>query len=547
MGEALAGVAGGLGLFFAGMHLLTENLKALAGTRMRKAAQRWTRSPAASLLWGLAAGTVTQSMAGATFVAVSILRGGFVELRTAIALCLGAGAGVTTLVLIVTLDAKTIALCLIGISAAVIASEHMASYRSVASAVFGAALLVLGLFMLKDSVAPLATQPWVRDVITDAGSLIGTFLVCALLAALVQSSSAICVVLISLQSVGVVSGEQVLTGIYASGVAGALSLYALGSGLDGRAKQLTMSMVWYNLSISTVMVTLFVVELTFDIALVKAALMGGALPMEQKLALFYVALGVLPMVPAFVLLGPIERALRRRYPESEHDVLARPRYLHDQAHVDGESALMLADLELKRILSDCSAYFQAFRRGEAIAGVRAAIEELLQEVGVFLDEAAHQHPSYEHERRNALANRARALQWLNQSLATLCEAFGDPAPRTWLATPIDNLRDTLRESAEAALLTLIDALEDDDEFSWEAAHQVTRDRSELMNRIRSGYFAQYPQFDESQVMDVLLATNAFEEVFYSMRHLEDCWNPNRYRRGGPGDERHDPGSEHGRR
>ena len=83
-------------------------------------------------------GTVTQSMAGATFVAVNMLRGGLVELRTAIALCIGAGVGVTTLLLLVTLDANTIALCLSGVSAAVISSEHMASYRSIASAVIGA-------------------------------------------------------------------------------------------------------------------------------------------------------------------------------------------------------------------------------------------------------------------------------------------------------------------------------------------------------------------------------------------------------------------------
>ena len=192
--------------------------------------------------------------------------------------------------------------------------------------------------MLKDSVAPLAAQPWVRDVITDASSLVGTFVVCALLAALVQSSSAICVVLISLASVGVLSSDQVVAGIYASGTAGTLSLYVLGSGLAGKAKQLIMAMVWYNLSISAVMITLFVVELAFDIALVKAALVGTPLPMEQKLALLYVALGVLPMVPALVLLGPVVRVIRQRFPDSEHDEMARPRYLHDQAHVDADSA-----------------------------------------------------------------------------------------------------------------------------------------------------------------------------------------------------------------
>ena len=527
MVETLAGVAGGLGLFYIGMHTLTENLKALTGTRIRRAAKRWTKNSASSVLWGLVTGAITQSMAGATFVTVSLLRGGLIEVRTAVALCIGATAGVTTLVLIVALNAQTIALCIVGAAAAVITIERLEPYRKVAMAAFGAALLVLGLIMLKDSVAPLAAQPWMRDAITGAGSLIGIFLVCAVLTALVQSSSAMTVVLISLESVGVLSGDQVVLGIYAACTASPLTLWVLGSGLKGEAKQLTMAMVWYNLAIALVMIALFIVELTFDIALVTAALVDTPLPMEQKLALLYVSLGVLPMVPALVLLGPFVRVIRQRYPESEQDELARPRYLHDQAHVDADSALMLAELELKRALSHCLAHCEAIRQGESVTGIRAAISELLTVIDEFADETARQHPSYEYERRNALANRVKAVQWLNRSLARFCETLGAPAPQTWLPNPIGGLKDTLRESADAALMTLIDAIEADDESSWDAAHHVSEDRSELMSRVRSRYYAQHPQFNEEQVRDVLLATNAFEEFFYSLRHLEHCWNPNR--------------------
>ena len=42
MSDLLAGLAGGLGLFIAGMWLLTENLKAMANYRVRQAAIRWT-------------------------------------------------------------------------------------------------------------------------------------------------------------------------------------------------------------------------------------------------------------------------------------------------------------------------------------------------------------------------------------------------------------------------------------------------------------------------------------------------------------------------
>ena len=529
MGEALAGVVGGLGLFIVGMNMLTENLKALVGRRIRKAAQRLTRNATTSVLLGLAAGTITQSMAGATFITVSLLRGGLIDTRTALALCIGASAGVTTLVLLVTLDAETVALCVLGVSAAVIASEAMVRYRSAAAAAFGAALLILGLIVLQEAVIPIAEQPWVRHAVsTSSTSLIGIFLVCTVLTALVQSSSAICVVLIGLSSVGIVSDDQVMAGIYSCGAAAALSIYVLSSGLEGKAKQLSMAMVWYCLAISVVAVALLFVEIAFEIALVKALVIGGSLPMEQKLALLYISLGVVPMPAAIAVLGPAQRALQRRYAESTHDQIARPRYLHEQAHGDADSAHLLAQMELRRALEHCSAECEAVRQGEPVAEIRDAIAALLNDIEEFLKETARVHPRREHERRNALVNRTKALQWLNQSLAQLCETLGAPVPATWLRNPVADLKDTLRESADAALMTLTEALKADDEFSWDAAHRVTRDRSELMSKVRSQYVSGDSPFNEEQIMEVLLVTGHFEEFFHAIKHLEKLWNPNTY-------------------
>ena len=54
---------GGLGIFFAGMYLLSENLKKLTGRRFRQAVADWTRSLWAGLLWGFTTDAVLQSTA----------------------------------------------------------------------------------------------------------------------------------------------------------------------------------------------------------------------------------------------------------------------------------------------------------------------------------------------------------------------------------------------------------------------------------------------------------------------------------------------------
>ena len=130
--ELLAGVVGGLGLFIVGMWFLTENLKKLASRRLRRNAQRWTTNPLAALFWGLLGGGITQSMSALTFIAVSILRSRLITLKGALAMILGGGVGVTGLVMIATFDIKMLALYVVGIAGAVVATERLSRFRAIA-------------------------------------------------------------------------------------------------------------------------------------------------------------------------------------------------------------------------------------------------------------------------------------------------------------------------------------------------------------------------------------------------------------------------------
>ena len=47
-----ASLLAGLGLFFVGLQLLTENLKLMSGRRLRENIAVWTRNPFFGLAWG---------------------------------------------------------------------------------------------------------------------------------------------------------------------------------------------------------------------------------------------------------------------------------------------------------------------------------------------------------------------------------------------------------------------------------------------------------------------------------------------------------------
>ena len=174
---------------------MTENLKALATRRLRLIAQRWTGNRLAGFAWGMAAATITQSMSALTFIVVSVLRAGLISTRGAFAIILGGNVGVTLLVLVVTFDIELVSLYVLGAASAVMISERTSRYRPVAASFFGGAMIVLGLVLLKELAAPLADQPWFGEMVEGTGgTLMLAFLVATLLTAIVQSSSAVCVI-----------------------------------------------------------------------------------------------------------------------------------------------------------------------------------------------------------------------------------------------------------------------------------------------------------------------------------------------------------------
>ena len=521
MTELFAGVAGGVGLLIAGMWLLTENLKTLAGRRLRWSASRWTTNRFSALLWGFVAGGITQSMTALTFIVVSILRSGLIGTRSALSLILGGCVGGSLLVVIVTFDIKVVAFYLLGLSAAVVASERLSRYRPIAAAFFGGAMLVLGLVLLKDAAAPLAQQPWFRDMLEDTGnSLVLAFLVAALLTAILQSANAVCVFGIGLATVGIFSVDQAIMVIYGSCLGSSVILYLLSAGLRGRSRQVAMYMVLYDVLVCVVLVPLLYCELYFDIPLMKALVLSVGLDLDQQLALVYVLISVLPLPVMLAGLGWSAAFLERLWPSSQTDSLSKPRFIHDHASVDVDTSLPLVDLEQRRVVQNLSQYFEAVRHGENLEPLRYASRRLLHDISDFLSELQMIHPAQGAEERNSMQSRQKLLAWLEDATGDLCDALIEHPARPLL----NPFRTSVRESVDGVFLSLVDAMESDDRMSWDIVKRLTGDRGEMMRKVRAHYMEMEPPLLKRDLIDVLVITNAVEGVFFLLSKIEQEFN-----------------------
>ena len=522
MNELFAGVAGGLGLFIVGMWLLTENLKALASRRLRRTAARWTENRFSALLWGALAGGVTQSMSAMTFIVVSILRSGLIGTRGAFALILGGCVGVSALVVIVTFDIKVIALYVLGIAGACLVSERLSRYRPVAASFLGAAMIIVGLVLLKEAAAPLAEQPWFRELLEGAGnSLLLAFVVAAFLTALVQSSSAVSVFGISLAAVGVLSVDQAIMAMYGSLIGSSAIICLLSTGLTGRSRQVAMYLVGYNLLICAVVVPLLYVENRFDIPLVKALVFSFDVDLDQQLAIVYVFLGVFPAPLMLAGLGWSARVLERLWPASQADELSQPKFIHDHASVDIDSSVVLVDLEQRQAVTNLSQYFDAVRLGTSVGPLRDASRKLLSDISEFLDDLQTAHPMQGVEELNAMRNRLKLLGWLEEALGVLCETLAELTDRSALG----QFRTSICESVDGVLLSLVDAMESDDAMSWDIARQLTGERGDMMRRLRVQFLEMEPPLPKLDMINVLLVTNSVEETFFLLSKMETEFNP----------------------
>ena len=79
-------------------------------------------------------------------------------------------------------------------------------------------------------------------------------------------------------------------------------------------------------------------------------------------------------------------------------------------------------------------------------------------------------------------------------------------------------------SIDAVLLSLVDAMDAGDVLSWQIARQLTGDRDEMMRKVRAHYLENEPPLGSVEVVNVLLTTNAVEEIVFVFSKIEAEYN-----------------------
>lgn len=239
---------GGLGIFLFGLKFMGDGLQKSAGDSLREILNRFTATPFRAILAGIAVTVAIQSSSGTTVLAVGLVSAGFMKLRQAIGVIMGANIGTTITAFVIGLDIGAYALPILAVGSFMIFFSKKPIIATIGQTIFGFGALFLGLELMGDAMYPLRDLEVFRDLMISLsdnlplGVGIGT-----LFTFLVQSSSASIGILQELYSQGSIALEGALPILFGSNIGTTITAVLAGAGSSVAAKRTAASHVIFNL------------------------------------------------------------------------------------------------------------------------------------------------------------------------------------------------------------------------------------------------------------------------------------------------------------
>src|ERR1700744_1829823 len=153
-------ILGGVGLFLLGMTVMTDGLKAMAGSALRTVLSKAAATPLRGAFWGAIATLIVQSSSAVTMTTIGLISAGLLTFPQGLGLVVGANVGTTgtgwLVALIgvrVSLSAYALPLIFAGALARLLGGARIAA---AGGAIAGFALVLYGLTTLQQGMGGLA-------------------------------------------------------------------------------------------------------------------------------------------------------------------------------------------------------------------------------------------------------------------------------------------------------------------------------------------------------------------------------------------------------
>lgn len=208
---AVISLLGGIGSFLLGFKILSENIEKLANRGLRKILAYASKNRFIGVLIGMVVTAVIQSSSATTVMIVGFVNAGVMNLFQATSMIMGANIGTTVTAQIVALESFdfskfAVALAFIGMFMEMLCKKE--KHRTVGLSFAGLGLVFLALQFMSSSMKIFRDAPAVTNLLTSINNPFLLLFIGVAFTAVVQSSSAVTTIIISMVSAGLSIGSS---------------------------------------------------------------------------------------------------------------------------------------------------------------------------------------------------------------------------------------------------------------------------------------------------------------------------------------------------
>lgn len=322
--EILFSFFGGLGIFLFSIKYMGDALQKAAGDKLRDILDRFTTNPFMGVLVGIIVTILIQSSSGTTVIVVGLVSAGFMTLRQAIGVIMGANIGTTVTAFIIGLDVGAYALPIMAIGAFMIFFFKKNKIQNIGQVIFGFGGLFFGMETMSGAMKPLRELPAFIDMTVNLsempilGVAVGT-----IFTLIVQSSSGTIAILQGLYAEGLVTLDAALPVLFGDNIGTTITAVLAALGTSVAARRAAAVHVLFNV-IGSVIFLLLLVPFTAYVTW-----LGTTFGLEPKMEIAFAhgTFNIANTIIQFPLIGLWAYLVTRLIPGEEVTIEFKPKHL----------------------------------------------------------------------------------------------------------------------------------------------------------------------------------------------------------------------------
>lgn len=362
---------GGLALFFLGLRYLSEALQSSGKEAMRNILASLTRNRVLAVLAGLGITVFVQSSSITTVMTVSIVNAGLMELKQAIGVILGANIGTTITGWVISVKVGSYGLLLIGLGIYPMLAAQRTWLSTSGKALVALGLVFTGLEFMSGAFVPLRTDENFISYLHlfDADSLtsiLACVLVACLLTMIVQSSSAMLGITMTLATTGVIDFNTAVALIIGENVGTTITAQLAAIGTNTSAIRAARAHAIFNIVGAILFTALFPWYVQFIDALVAGVPdlqdPDGSRPnIAFHIAVAHTMFNVLNVLLWIPMIGLLTNLVIWLVPQKEEKETHKLKYLGSRTTMAPEVSLQQAELEMDNMVEITREMFEVTR------------------------------------------------------------------------------------------------------------------------------------------------------------------------------------------